>query len=177
MDDTAYRTNPVLVRAERSAQSGASSKAPDDQHKIQFAAIIAPCLHLVAPMSMDEDDRKLWMRAAYSALAHIPFDLLSLGAKAAMASCTHPSKIVPAILEHVGEQAKWRTGKPERPLRLVPPSKAKAEPLDRRTLDRMGDGSNELLRALRDLGLAAGYLYRGDDGRIHEAFEPQGKAA
>jgi hypothetical protein len=172
MDDTAYRTNPLLVREQRTA----SSSDTDDQKK-QFAAAILPCLALVAPMSMNEEDRKLWLRAAYVALGHIPFDLLALGAKAAMASCTHPSKIVPTILEHVSEQAKWRTEKRDRPLRIAAPSNAKAGPLDRKTLDRMSAGGSDLLTALRDLGLAAGYLYRGEDGRIHEAFEQQDKAA
>lgn len=157
-------------------QRTGSSSDPDAQKK-QFAAVVLPCLALVAPMSMNEEDRKLWLRASYVALGHLPFDLLALGAKAAMASCTHPSKIVPTILEHVGEQAKWRTERKEKPLRLAPVGGAVAQPLDRRTLNRMGAGGGELLTALRDLGMAAGYLYRGEDGKIYEAFDQQGKAA
>jgi hypothetical protein len=144
---------------------------------MRFAAILTPCLALVAPMSMNEEDRKLWLRASFVALGHIPFDLLEQGAKKAMATCTYPNKIVPTILEHVSDQAKWRTEKRGQPLRIPPPTNAKAGPIDRATLHRMEKGGNELLNALRDLGLAAGYLYRSEDGRLHEAFEPQGRAA
>lgn len=174
MDDTPYRQNPVLTRELRTASS--SDHEEHNEQKKLFASVVLPCLALVAPMSMSEDDRKLWLRASYVALGHLPFDLLTLGAKAAMANCTHPSKIVPTILEHVGEQAKWRTEKREKPLRLAAPGKAKAGPLDRKTLDRMGAGGSELLTALRDLGLTAGYLYRGEDGRIHESFEKRDAA-
>ena len=144
---------------------------PEVQRKKAFAVIVGPCLALVAPMSMTEDDRRLWMKAAFDALKHVPFDLLERGAKAALSTCTHPSKIVPTILEEIKDPLRWRTEKKEQPLRLSAPSKVKPEPFDREMLDRMQKGGGELLIAIRDLGLAAGYIYLGEDGKLHQAFD------
>lgn len=54
---------------------------------------------------MDEDGRREWLHAAYLALEGIPLDLLQRGAKDALKTADHPSKIVPAITKSVG--ATW----------------------------------------------------------------------
>lgn len=54
---------------------------------------------------MDEETRTEWLLAAYLALEGIPLDLLQRGAKDALKTADHPSKIVPAITKSVG--ATW----------------------------------------------------------------------
>lgn len=59
---------------------------------------VAPLLALTGGIGMTEDNRVEWMKAAGMALAHLPADLLRHGAKAAMRTADHPSKIVPTII-------------------------------------------------------------------------------
>jgi hypothetical protein len=73
----------------------------------EFAAAIAPCLQLVAPVGMDLESQDTWMEAAFKALDGIPIGLLKRGAEAAMKAADHPSKIVPAIMAEVREA--WAT--------------------------------------------------------------------
>lgn len=64
---------------------------------VEFITILTPCLQLVAPVGMTEDDRDTWFEAARLALIDVPADLLAQGAKHAMIHADHPSKIVPLI--------------------------------------------------------------------------------
>ena len=59
---------------------------------------------------MDEDTRTEWYKAAWIALEGIPTDLLFRGAKAALATADHPSKIVAAITKEVGKTWEDRRG-------------------------------------------------------------------
>lgn len=74
----------------------------------QFAAVLVPCLALVAATGMDDRARREWLHAAFAVLRHIPVDLLKRGAKAAMARVDHPSKIVAAIMGEVSADVEWR---------------------------------------------------------------------
>lgn len=74
----------------------------------QFAAVLTPCLALVAATGMDDRARREWLHAAFAVLRHIPVDLLKRGAKAAMARVDHPSKIVAAIMAEVSGDVEWR---------------------------------------------------------------------
>lgn len=67
-----------------------------------------PCLQLVAPVGMGEDDRDIWFEAAQLALADVPADLLRRGAQYAMAHADHPSKIVPAIMREIADSLRSR---------------------------------------------------------------------
>ena len=67
--------------------------------KHEFRDSVAPCLALVGGVGMNADARREWLIAAYSALSHLPVDLLERGCKVAMQTVDHPSKIVPAIIE------------------------------------------------------------------------------
>lgn len=69
---------------------------------------MTPCLQLVAPVGMDEDSQDTWFEAARKALADIPIGLLQRGVAAAMRKADHPSKIVPAIMAHIGDDWQWR---------------------------------------------------------------------
>jgi len=73
--------------------------------KKDFAMALAPCLTLAAGIGMDDETRREWLNAAYLALEGIPLDLLQRGAKDALKTADHPSKIVPAITKSVG--AAW----------------------------------------------------------------------
>jgi hypothetical protein len=53
---------------------------------------------------MGEDERRLWFHAAYLALEGYPADLIRDGAREAMLTADHPSKIVPAIVKAVGQR-------------------------------------------------------------------------
>lgn len=59
---------------------------------------LTPMLALTGGIGMTEDNRVEWLKAAGMALAHLPADLLKHGAKAAMRTADHPSKIVPTII-------------------------------------------------------------------------------
>ena len=74
----------------------------------QFVTILTPCLTLVAPVGMSEDDRDIWFEAAQLALANVPADLLRRGAQHALMHADHPSKIVPAIMREIGDSLKAR---------------------------------------------------------------------
>jgi hypothetical protein len=173
MDDTPYRRNPVLQTEHRS-----HSPSDEERHKMRFASILSPCLSLVAPISMTDADRKSWLQAAYIALKHVPFDLLEQGAKVALSTCSSTSKIVPTILDEISVPLRWRTEhQNDKPLRLAAPSKVKDEPLSRELLDRLEGNCSPLLAAVRDCGLAKGYIYRAEDGKLYHGFEPREKAA
>lgn len=68
-----------------------------------FIAILTPCLQLVAPVGMTEEDRDTWFEAATVALADVPADLLRRGAQHAMHHADHPAKILPCIMREIGE--------------------------------------------------------------------------
>lgn len=67
-----------------------------------FRDALAPCLALASGATMTAEVRREWLVAAYAALGHLPQDLIERGAKVAMHSADHPSKIVPAIVQEVG---------------------------------------------------------------------------
>ena len=48
---------------------------------------------------MNTEARREWLVAAYAALGHLPADLIERGARVAMQTADHPSKIVPAIIK------------------------------------------------------------------------------
>lgn len=64
-----------------------------------FRDALAPCLALASGATMTAEVRREWLVAAYAALGHLPQDLIERGAKVAMHSADHPSKIVPAIIK------------------------------------------------------------------------------
>lgn len=84
---------------------------------IDFVTVMTPCLALVGGTGMTREARTEWLMAARVALADVPHDLLQRGAKAAMASADHPSKIVPAILAEVKSaiEARRRNAAPGTP--------------------------------------------------------------
>lgn len=59
---------------------------------------LTPLLALTGGIGMTEGNRVEWMKAAGMALSHLPTDLLRIGAKAAMKTADHPSRVVPAIV-------------------------------------------------------------------------------
>lgn len=74
----------------------------------EFITILTPCLQLVAPVGMGEDDRDIWFEAARLALIDVPADLLRRGAQYALGHADHPSKIVPAIMREIGDALRAR---------------------------------------------------------------------
>jgi hypothetical protein len=85
-----------------------SLAASTDRDRPDFAAIIGPCLALAAPAGMTEDERFAWVEAAFTALRHLPLDVIADGAKDALRTADHPSKIVPAIIAATEGQMAWR---------------------------------------------------------------------
>lgn len=59
---------------------------------------LTPLLALTGGIGMTEGNRVEWMKAAGMALSHLPADLLRIGAKAAMKTADHPSRVVRAIV-------------------------------------------------------------------------------
>lgn len=57
---------------------------------------------------MSAQDQRVWMNAAYRALAEYPMDLIESGAREAMKVADHPSKIVPAIIREISEEWGFR---------------------------------------------------------------------
>lgn len=88
------RQSQPLTVSSPGAGLPAQLKPADDR---EFITILTPCLQLVAPVGMSEDDRDTWFEAARLALIDVPVDLLQRGAKHAMLHADHPSKIVPLI--------------------------------------------------------------------------------
>ena len=103
----------------------------DPVDRAEFAAEISPILALVAPTGMDQAERKIWLAAAYKALDGIPITLLRRGARAAMETADHPSRIVPIIAADVRDEWGWRKRN------RAPRS---SEVAAARTLDRKDDG-------------------------------------
>ena len=62
-----------------------------------FARHVGPLLTLVAPTGMTGEERKLWLHAAMTALSDLNVGQIEDGAREAMKTADHPSKIVPAI--------------------------------------------------------------------------------
>jgi hypothetical protein len=93
----------------------------------QFAAIIGPCLTLVAPSGMSRDDRRGWAHAAHQAIGDVPADMLKRAAKEAMRTADHPSKIVPAINRVIAaerEAERLRDITTIRPVAFIPDKRA-----------------------------------------------------
>ena len=88
------RQSQPLTASSPDAALPAQLQPADDR---EFITILTPCLQLVAPVGMSEDDRDTWFEAARLALIDVPVDLLQRGAKHAMLHADHPSKIVPLI--------------------------------------------------------------------------------
>lgn len=68
-----------------------------------FRNELTACLTLVAPAGMTEEAKRDWLAVAWGTLKHLPADLLVMGCRKARETCDHPSKIVPAIVEHTRE--------------------------------------------------------------------------
>jgi hypothetical protein len=66
-------------------------------------ALLGACFNLVVPTGMTEKEREQWWISAKAALSGIPADLLERGCNHAMRVADHPSKIVKAINDEVGE--------------------------------------------------------------------------
>ena len=94
--------NPVTVSAQQPAPPVTYSGL-EPATKQQFAVELTACLALVAPVGMDENARREWLRVAWETLKHLPPDLLAKGCRAARLKCDHPAKIVPAIIEETRE--------------------------------------------------------------------------
>lgn len=57
---------------------------------------------------MTEDERFAWIEAAFTALRHLPLDVIGEGAREALRTADHPSKIVPAIIASTRGVMAWR---------------------------------------------------------------------
>jgi len=57
---------------------------------------------------MNEGDRREWLEAAFIAIGDLPIALLERGAKAALQTADHPSKVVPAIMREIDGDLKRR---------------------------------------------------------------------
>lgn len=85
---------------------------------------------------MGESEREAWLHAAWLALRHLPDDLIERGAKAAMQTADHPSKILPAIMAEVAGSYRARevihgSNRPPRPLPLPAPVETEEEKAER----------------------------------------------
>lgn len=136
--------------------------------QIRFAAVSA-CLSLVRPVGMTEEETLDWLNVAVDTLADIPAHIVEDGARAARRRCDHHSKIVPAIIEETREALAWHNRPKTAPvLRLVAP-------------DKLGEGEplpdpETLMDSLKKLGLSAGFLVRGPDGRLEWAVDQESAA-
>lgn len=80
----------------------------DQATRGRFAAAIGPCLALTAPAGMGQDERRTWIDAAFTALRHLPIDVIEAGARVAARTADHPSKIVPAVIAATDGEIAWR---------------------------------------------------------------------
>lgn len=146
-----------------------------------FIAILAPCLALVAPVSMDPAAQDAWYEAARMALADVPEDLLRRGAQEAMGLADHPAKVVPAIMKAVRDDMGWRrryaANAPVVGRAPQPPAIEDNSPM---SLDEV----KRLPPALRALGRAGGWIRQEDideaerlDAGDRSAYVPDEKAA
>ena len=128
--------------------------------QIRIAAL-SGCLALVRPVGMTEGETLDWLNVAADTLADIPAHIVEAGALAARKRCDHHSKIVPAIIDETREMVAWHN-RPKTPpvLRLVAPKLGEGQPLP---------DPETLIADLKKIGLAAGYLVQGQDGRIRWA--------
>lgn len=69
----------------------------------QVIRSLTGALILVAPAGFTPGDRKAWLTAAAMTLEGIPFDLLERGVAAARRTADHPSRIIGAIFDEIGE--------------------------------------------------------------------------
>lgn len=77
-----------------------------------IVAALAPALAQVVPSGMTQDDREEWFAASADSLRGIPADLLYRGLRVARATCDHPAKIVPAIMEAI--RSTWAARRADR---------------------------------------------------------------
>lgn len=138
-----------------------------------FIAILAPCLALVAPVSMDPDAQDAWYEAARMALADVPEDLLRRGAQQALGIADHPAKVVPAIMKAVRDDLGWRrryaANAPVAEAAVQPPAIEDSSPM---SLDEV----KRLPPALRALGRAGGWI-RQEDIDEAERLDAAGRSA
>lgn len=172
---TGHRSPVVAERLTRPCASLREADPTDlvPVSRAEFAALISPCLQLVAPVGMDEESQATWIEAAFVALEDIPIGPLKRGCAAALRTADHPSKIVPAIWEEAGADWEWRK-KVYREDRLClppPPRKRSVGALmDRRPGSPMTEEETADLNAhLERLGATARYRPDGSKYRVDAA--------
>lgn len=111
--ETTGAVRRAMVEGPRSQLQAGSSRAAvsaelEPADPVEFVTILTPCLTLVAPVGMSEDDRDIWFEAAQLALAAVPADLLRRGAEYALQHADHPAKICPAIMREIGDSLRAR---------------------------------------------------------------------
>ena len=126
-------TNVIPMAPRRLAQSKRLYASPlaETEPMDREAAIaeLARGLTLCAPSGMSEDDRAVWLAAAWAEVAHVPAGILREAMAAARKVADHPAKIVPAIMREVGdwERIAKQSAKPERPIALPAPGEADSQ--------------------------------------------------
>lgn len=104
--------------SQRGFQPPSTDRTPAEREpdaKPRFARAIGPCLALVVPVGMSQEDRVVWIDAAFTALKHLPIDLIEKGAAEARKTADHPSKIVPAIIAATRDDVAFRDRMAARP--------------------------------------------------------------
>ena len=103
------RSLPVPPSSRRDIEfRRADARDLEPVNREEFFAVVGPCLALCGAVGMGEGDRREWLEAAFLAVGELPIALLERGAKAAMRTADHPSKIVPAIIAESGASLKFR---------------------------------------------------------------------
>lgn len=139
-----------------------------NERQIRMAALSA-CLALVRPVGMTEDETSDWLEVAADTLEDIPAHIVEDGARAARKRCDHHSKIVPTIIAETRDAVAWHNRPKTAPLlRLVsPPKLGEGQPLP---------DPETLMANLKTLGLSAGFLVEGQDGRLEWAVDQESAA-
>lgn len=108
--ETAWQAlgNVAVARLAQSPTSLATANAAEDDRRRSFGIAVGPCLALVGGVGMARDDQRVWMNAAFKALAEYPMDLIEKGALEAMKVADHHSKIVPAIISAISSDWSFR---------------------------------------------------------------------
>lgn len=117
--ETAWQAlgNLPVARSGQSLTSFRMDAENETERRRQFGIAVGPCLSLASGVGMARDDQRVWMNAAFKALAEYPMDLIEKGALEAMKIADHPSKIVPAIISAISEDLSFR----RRTAHLPPP--------------------------------------------------------
>ena len=136
---------------------------PTDRAKA--GALLLSCLALVRPVGFTEEETRDWLGVALAEVQHLPTDLLEKGCSHAKRTCSHHSRIVPAIFDVAGPEFTDRKGFVSRMTEIEQTQPFERPKYTQAEVDRIVAEKGREMSIARDMGA----IVRNPDGTYRPA--------